>query len=594
MFDKHIVRRLSSVLLALAMLLTLSGVAATDKPDPMEKISPMLMDRFKQDGFDSTQSVAVWINDINHEEVERLCLEKVGVNRAFIDKHPDIGHKEVDAYIKMQRSLAVERYGKNNNPFAEKYLSGTKITFISRYAPMILASLTYEQAKELCYVPDVRLIEWVNDKAESEILGTVVQELNKVDYNATTPTPSASQFNGSGVRIGLLEMGIPHEINTNPRMVLVPVTGIMHPGADSDRDHASRVGKIIEVMVPNATIYCAMVTTFPYVCRGIENLLDHGVNIINSSRGLITSNNSYNETARWLDHIALNHSVHFVQGSGNWGKDTKLHETFSLNAIVVGAVNEANNGRWIEASRESSYLPSNIYSLANNIVAKPDLSAPGEKFNFSAYGSSAWWNIDPNSNRGSGTSFSTPIVTGALAKLCHQRAALKTQQSAAKALLAAAINSPTHGLRNMSGTVEFERLGAGLINANQAIHHSHLGRHTSGTLAAGTNNQVQFPFTVGNETRVRVALAYLKHNQFNPGVSHVGNMPNEQPLADLFLEVHKGGVLVARSHTQGNLEVLQFSPQSNPNWGSGTYTITIRRNGTNSFANQYGAAWYLQ
>jgi hypothetical protein len=602
--------KILSLVLTFALVLGTIGVSAEElKPkfeltiseDPLDKITDILMEAYKNNDY-KVQPAAIWITDIDFDKIEKTIFEKYGFDREFfsLKENQEIGIEVVDKYIYEKRARAVKEYDKNNTTFVSKYLKDFEIGYVSRLAPMIALYLTYEQTLELCKNPNVMLIDWVDD-SPIEDDGTVVEELNKVDYNVTNTNPNASQYRGNGIRIGWIETGLPWNYDdTTSNKRYVPVAGLT-PNATP---HASRTSKVTELMVPNAIIYCAMgqygTTTNQF--QGIENLIvpstanGGGVHMINQSAGHALITPAYNNFARWLDHLTWHHLVHFIQTIGNAGEDSVRPEGMSINAIVVGAVNEANTGRWISATTgsSSSFVSTSRYSRANNIVAKPDISAPGENFNFRAYTSeSNHFNVTD-----SGTSYAAPIITGTLAKLCQFRPALLTQQEVAKSILTASINSGTTALNNVPGTVNYSRLGAGLVNANHVINFTaHPNRYWGAfTFSPGTNNRRTSTFTIaGWETRCRVSLNFAKRVQFGSGVNHVTGTPTEAPLDDLDIRIYRGtnliaANLVASSTTSyNNTEIVSFNPQS---WGAGTYTIVIDRWGTHDHTTYFGYAVY--
>jgi hypothetical protein len=134
MKNRHLLKRIAGFILTVALFVsTGSGFAVDNLEASRAKIAPMLMERFSQLEPGRTQLTSIWIEDINYDEIERICMERLGVNREYIDKNPDIDAERVDAYIATKRALAVERYNENNAPFVRRHLDGVEVPFVSRY-----------------------------------------------------------------------------------------------------------------------------------------------------------------------------------------------------------------------------------------------------------------------------------------------------------------------------------------------------------------------------------------------------------------------------------------------------------------------------
>lgn len=81
-----------------------------------------------------------------------------------------------------------------------------------------------------------------------------------------------------------------------------------------------------------------------YYCFAIENLIDAGATIVNSSFGFTTGNSSnYSDVERWVDYVASVHNITFVQSAGNDAKDEErtriVSPGLSDNVLTVGAYN---------------------------------------------------------------------------------------------------------------------------------------------------------------------------------------------------------------------------------------------------------------
>ena len=175
---------------------------------------------------------------------------------------------------------------------------------------------------------------------------------------------------------------------------------------------------------------------------GCVNALIHeyNFNVINMSRSL-NHLGYYDYYCAYIDYIIRDSHCTFIKSSGNNGLET--NPTISspgcgMNVITVGSISANQN-----VSCFSSWYTS------NNFLFKPDMVAPGEKIS----------NIPNLIGSNSGTSFSTPMVTGVVALLMEEFPALKYNPSLVKAAL-------HNGCVELSSQTSFfdEQCGFGLVN----------------------------------------------------------------------------------------------------------------------------------
>lgn len=301
--------------------------------------------------------------------------------------------------------------------------------------------------------------------------------------------------------------------------------------------------------------------------------------------------NYYGSEEKWLDHVAITHSVHFVNSAGN-AEDHKIRGPgMAYNILTVGAIDDHNTKDSNDDNSDDSLATFSCYEEAVSSengetlhpTNKPDLVAPGFDINTAAYTGS-------NVNIKSGTSFAAPHVTAVIAQLCQRRPALKVQQDAMKAILTASIPHATHAY-TPSQFFDYNAYGAGVIDARSAYYTVDNYRFTMSNFAANSANGAEktYTFTVSStDDVIRVSLSWLKYAILPD--AHTNSNPTNYPLADLDLFVYgpDGGDPIAFSNQYGfNTEIVSFTPPK-----SGTYTIVVKQFSSSSRVVYFGLAWW--
>lgn len=391
----------------------------------------------------------------------------------------DISQEDAQAYIETKRAAASAEYKRHNkeifNSLFPKEKQGLfrtvrqeqpEIQYACRYVPNIVMTLTKEQVYEIAQSPEVEAV--YSTQAPPDAVPALVEDgpqalsapaaaANNISltYQAITGVSDMRIYNhasGVGVKIGQIELSAPNPNHAvfshmydpeNPENNRFHI--LMNQNPDRNNDHATidaciMVGKSAGYtgIVPDADYYAVGIydkTGKHHWREGIERLLDAGVNVINASYEFDTENRSgkYTEPCKWIDHIINEHDVSLCMSSGN--DRGVLNGAMAYNAITVGNIDD----RWTtDLKDDKRYYQDNInqsqYSVNPTLAFKPDIMAPG---------ATAGTPIDPqkNTNHG-GTSYSAPIVTGAVAQLCDRFPAYKTMPLVLKAaLLAGAIKT---------------------------------------------------------------------------------------------------------------------------------------------------------
>ena len=601
-------KRLFCVLLTLLMLFfTLVPAIAEDK-QVSSKLSAEVKDVIKDMSSDEEISVYVLLNDIDSDavmdsfaksfkgEASEYMLAKEGDPESSIRQavQGDISRKGeceeradpvngdlLQKGIENKRALFAKTYLEQNGAVANSFAAKSKQIFVSQYSPILILTVSKQSLLEMekdSRVTSIDLFE--NLEAETEL--ATANAISRADYVRDTCGNT-----GTGVKIGIVEsIGLPMLTVSD----LSNATIIRNGGAAYDF-HSTNIARILVGksygIAPNAQLYCTIGHNLSEFYSSIEWLISKGVNVINASMGFNQSSRlgQYDTIAKWIDHIAIMHDVHFVKSAGNRGNGDAYITSpgMAYNAITVGGFNDMNtvshtdDERYISTNGGSSYRE----SVSSGRPEKPNIIASAQNIIFDA------------STTSSGTSYAAPQVTGIIAQLCGYRSALKVKQTAVGAMLAAGASLKLEGVNGsgqrgdsfrsgvrISGSTQISDYeGAGKVNARDARLIASTGNYWGVNISASS-----FPYTqtvyinASNDSLTRVAIFWLKRNSL-AATDHTTGTVAQESIPDLDLKVYApDGTLVGSSTTtHSNFEIVQFTTPA-----TGTYSIQITKHGTGS------------
>lgn len=451
--------------------------------------------------------------------------------------------------------------------------------YISRYTPTILANMTAQQIEQASKSDQVIAIYYESPAVAPD------EETNLQPASSTTATADSiteafrvrdeKGLDGTGIKIGMIESGVPAndtEHFTTSNLFYDPIV-CSEPNTVKTQyitPHASTVAYIMVGksggIVPNAAVYCTTVNARPGGWwEGIEWLMDQGVNIINISHSLADRQEArYNEYARWLDHVAIQHSVHIVIATGKTGSSTYMGPgAFGHNVISVGGT-EADGTL-------------GAYSNYSILYHKPDLCAPGTIT--SPYMSSY------------GTSFAAPQISAVLAQLCQRDSAVFTHQDMAKSILLA--STVVTGIVSEPGpdshTASQPGTGAGILNAWNAYSVLNNGRCRGTSFAANTGINATYTKTFSVSSKdsfVRVSLAWLADARISVADHAIADAKVTAEKLTLTVTAPDGTVWTS-SAALSDMQLIAFVPNQ-----PGVYTITVTRTSDLGTKIYFGISWY--
>lgn len=472
--------------------------ADADEVTTESKISAELLEKMETD--EQEYSVMVWLKDIDYEavnqEVEavtdnswsRIELAENAVYAVQAERMAQNAEAQsveneaqmafdgqtvselsaiqlqVEKMITVERQIASEAYMKQNIDVVTACDLQMNVEYISRYAPVFVATLTKEQILELNSNGDVEKISYFyNEIMMSEDVEVFDEAENVVEANASSVPDTSylaymgadkvkAALNGSGVKVGLLDgkkiTSASHsELNNSDIIPLVQRNSF-------SGDHSTSMARIIcgtYGVAPKSIVYSCGLGDIPMMVdamESIELMIDNGVTVINCSIGENIRNmvGFYTNYEQWIDHIAVQHSVTFVVSAGNAGQSLReiTIPGASYNAITVANVDHTKD----EIKNTSSYDN-------GTGCKKPDVAAPGSDV-LMYYGTGD-----------GGTSSATACVTGMVALMMQAKPSLARSPHIIKAIV---IASCDHIAGSSSfGTGYDEKQGAGVVNVARAI-----------------------------------------------------------------------------------------------------------------------------
>lgn len=533
-------------------------------------ITDALRDRLATVDKDERIPVTIELTDnIDLEKVEQRALARaqlssaelaiMNVDTSTFSEEVNEAHQkmmlELNDEIAVQRHEILEEHYTNKNTafLSSAGLSKEEYESIGIYIPFIRnILLTPAQIQKLSSNPDVVCIDYLG---EGE--GTDFDSINNT-YRIINGNVAVDEgYTGSGIRVGLVESGVPK------RSVMGnDAKNILNTNSSHETDHAAVTSGIIKKMAPDCTIYARATKDTIYVPGDIEALIkNYNVQVVNISYGELSSG-VYDSTSRQMDQIVKNNKVAVVVASGNGNPSTGYVNILGLapNVITVGAVTSAGtNPGATGAYMQTDY---SIYREDIKTVNKPDVCAPG-RVNIYCYS-----NIE-------GTSMATPHVTGTIVQMIARNSGLVDKPQVLKAALmaSASYNSGT-SMSYVTNTRASNQEGAGVIDAGFCYRVARNGRRTHFDATVNSTSFEQNVYCDYTNLPFRIACAWEALS--------AGSGTN---ISDYDMKVYKNGTLVASStsfanssgNPKANYEIIEIDTATLAKYGAGYYQVKITR-----------------
>lgn len=609
-----------ALVLCTIIMLLMQAYPATAVEITSTKLDNALIEQLDNMSTEDKIDVSVWIKDIDYSAVEKETSDRLKkyhnfnsekielLNTTFSEEKlsektiakmkkvdSNISVEDSETAIEEKRNIAVDMYEDKNENFLNSIdYNENDVIYACKYAPNIILSLDKNQIYSLCENPNVTDIYYYDEEAESLLneqnFDTTLNSVNSTStYNFTTEQYDVTGisemrdtfgFTGSGIKIGIIDYPFANSSEIDYfnedtfALYYCSSNGII----DSYSSHGNCVSCIIAGNYSNSTTGDTFVGAVPdaklYATAGIdfrsalEVLLDNGVNVINSSMIFGgDGNNNYGDTAKWIDHIVSQHNVTYVGAAGNSGENGVGSGQMGYNSIAVGCCN--NNGTLASYSS---------YTNTDGKNYKPDLVAPGVSFVLPATRDSS----TETPSASSGTSFSSPMVTGAVAQLCQMSSSLKLNPRLMKAVLLAGTKitdsmNEDDVITQSGGNIALSKqYGSGMLNViNSYALYSARKNYSSGSIASTTNTVTKtMSINASSGKLVRVCAVWDKPNTVSD--SHSSGTITSPNIDTFMLKVTApNGSIYTSYYAYDNKSMVSFISS-----GSGNYTIQLIRQGT--------------
>jgi subtilisin family serine protease len=389
---------------------------------------------------------------------------------------------------------------------------------------------------------------YIQNTAEYESTNINTAMYTTGTYEAVT----SGAVSGAGVTVGILE-----------------ISGVV------DRKHPNLIGSnltvrdewwFIETIASHATQVASVIGGNTGVAKGarllsvqlvgspseeIDWMLDRGVNIINLSYGDTEATGVYSGQSAYMDYVVRANFLTIVAAAGNFGTNTKYvgNPGIGYNVITVGSSNPTGTYR----EDYSSFIVLNGPSKPN-IVAPAGFRVPNYSINLT------------------GTSFSTPLVSGSIALLMETYPELKVFPEKVMALVASSAKFMSEHYTTGIEGYNLE-VGAGLFDYKKAYEsvNSTFG-YVNSSGKSGVFKDVYLYVEYGQNVKASVAWLLNSNNTTTIKLTDY----------DLRLFDPTGRPVASATSNHNNVEVINYTAHM-----PGLYRLQIIQNG--SLAN--GTDW---
>lgn len=587
-------RSLISIILAISLIATASLFGAVNAEDESKYIesfdfSAMLESEELSDSSDYYITAFIEMSYPSIDLVEISTLEK------------DARRARVCEYYKgRNEALAPEsEVGRVSCSFVAPYIE-IDYDSIDDYAEERDALIQYSKNSDIGAVRvSIEPANMVLEESETSSDSTTSDdEYTLEEVYSDIGITDRSTYSGQGIKVGILEKYLP---NSN---VNFPTNSVTTFGGPFTGPHPTEVMSMIGGtygVSPDVSFYCATcgyspspnVDFTPFIDSLNWLMITQSVDIINMSMYLLTyddyncsptspiieidasTSSHYTNFCAYIDYAIATTGCLIVKSAGNWGSTAYANKNYyqmiskpglSINALTVGSVDKDNI-----LSDFSSFVE------AEDDIYKPEVVAPGENI------------VIPNMGVDSGTSFSTPLVTGIAVKLMQEFPKLKTDPCLLKNAIMAGCTPCADQTEVFSDTTGFGRINYGssrayMLNAQYGatIVSDHLSSgsivyHEKITLPENSTRKIKFNRAVlGGDT-------CTGYNGFTPEQGCTILEPNMIKYT-ISITDENGAAVYDSIEWNDTLKYLQVS---NTTTASKNYEITIKTNERTNERNEY-------
>lgn len=442
---------------------------------------------------------------------------------------------------------------------------GIDVRYVSTTAPAIFVDATKEQVMAM---------------AASNLVDTLYLEKTEADANTSANLTHRSNFTydrgwrGAGVRVAMLE-----DNGIDPLCPYLSVAGWYNPFFPNPDDHIHGTSGCVASLLssrrggaPAVSLFSANASSYSdtNVTRAADWIITRNIDITNMSFG-----GGYGGVLqykdRYFDFQARTYADSYVAAAGNSGSFVGSPGT-AWNCVTLGAFDDLNTSSW------TGDVMSSFSDWQNPTTGceKPNLAAVGDRVD--TLGMAPDWLRSGYS----GTSFSAPFTSAALAVCMALNSNPRVSPEAAMAMIMA---TAWHNIEGASRLSSFD--GAGGLHQRAAAQCSASNRVRYVNLVRtsfSNNGYYTFNITLNAGDTARVAIAWGA----NANSTYTSTLLN----ADLDLSVLAGANATtgtAYGHSvsyNNNFEIVEFVPPY-----TGTYTIRINDYRFNGASERVGLSW---
>ncbi len=402
------------------------------------KIEPALLDSVASLGSEDRVRVAVWLTvpevpggdrgrRLGDRDVEQLQVE-VGRRRAALRQ----------SVTGVQDSLV-----------AAFQALGVRVSYRSRYAPVVFAELTPAQVREIAQRQAVLQMN----------LGRTYEE----EHDSAIPTLRADLVHGVGIDGAGVGIAILENNNIAGNNPFLNVVATRDAGIANDAHAAHTAGDAassndtLPGVAPGADLYSAAADSYDDddIIEAMEWAIDQGVRIINCSFGFDTDR-ALDALDRYFDYVVRNDWVIITKSAGNRGQTDGdvTSPGLAWNIITVGGINDGGTSDWSDDVMYASSSFGDPQSTHGD-REKPEVVAVGQNVR-STTTAAPWVQAGVG---GSGTSYAAPMVAGTAALLLQMNGVLGYWPEVVKAMVIAGASHNIEGTPRLS-----DKDGAGAID----------------------------------------------------------------------------------------------------------------------------------
>lgn len=454
------------------------------------------------------------------------------------------------------------KYYTSNNKFYVDQIIGLEQYdyYVSIYGPFlsyVVEELSSDDLKFIEYLEGLPFVSSVlvteDYKQISGFESTVSDGDTELEPN---PDPTPSTFIGRGIKVGILEYAMPFDDyfldKTNGHYLYNP--DALPLATEEDYAHVTYVTECILETAPAVDLYYGNVLFVDV--QSLSQIFDwfilNGVSVVNISMGGLAVPGSWCSQAQVTNFYPDVYGLTICVAGGNFGYNEKIASFAAApNVITVGSLEKVYGGSYIY---DFATYTSTVDWFNN--VPKPNIIANGD--------------IVYNDVLHSGTSFASPRVVAAVARLMEQDPNLKTKPHVVMAILQATANRyfdmPITDKILSNGMSEY--YGAGQLDYNHASQLLYGNDYKNDITDINWYYDDVMSFTIPRVSNHKFSIS-LVQMLCNKGISKTDQF-NTSEIGYISFEIYKDGKRVKAFYFDSMTGVFNCTFTT-----SGDYTIKV-------------------